>query len=332
MNRAIPLLGVILAVGLLGVWLLRPPDRLAARFATADCGRVTVISGDGASISGIEDMALMPDGATLLLSAYDRISNKEGGLYTVPTPALLPDSEVTAQALHIIRGAPTRMRPHGIALDTSGTRLAVINRLHDGSALVELGTLAGIRWTPSVSLTHPELCRANDLAFTSDGRFLATLDRADCTPSLRDLLPMGTGRLVSLSDGGVTDVLVDLSFANGVAGGYVAETRARRIRAMDGAQLALPGGPDNLTLSYDGALIAAVHPVLLQLALYRIGLAERAATRIVRIVPEESTVEVLFDDPAGAMFAGATSAVATPSRLIAGSVRDHGLLVCLEGQ
>jgi hypothetical protein len=106
----------------------------------------------------------------------------------------------------------------------------------------------------------------------------------------------------------------------------VAETRSNRLLRPDGSAVDLPGAPDNLTASTEG-LVIALHPSLLRLWPYLAGWSEHAPTRIA-LVRDGGAVELLYDDPAGARFSAATTAVLADGRLIAGSVRDAGLLVC----
>ena len=70
-----------------------------------------------------------------------------------------------------------------------------------------------------------------------------------------------------------------------------------------------------------------MHPSLYRLAAYRHGYFDTAPSRIVR-VDLDRKVEVLFDDPAGEVFSGASVAVMSGGTLVAGSMRDAGLLVC----
>jgi len=80
-----------------------------------------------------------------------------------------------------------------------------------------------------------------------------------------------------------------------------------------------------------GGLIAAIHPRLFRLAAYLFGYRDNAPTRIVRVSLDRS-VEVLFDDPGGELFSGASAAVMSEGVLVAGSIRDAGLLVCQKGE
>ena len=161
-----------------------------------------------------------------------------------------------------------------------------------------------------------------------------TLDRGSCGVSWADLKPSSTtGRVISVDLGGFAPPKIEetgLGFANGLAGFYVAETRGARLRHSLDLPIDLPGGPDNLNWDPFGGLIAALHPSLYRLAAYRYGYHDTAPSRIVR-VDLDRTVEVLFDDPGGKLFSGASAAVLADGILAAGSIRDAGLLVCRKG-
>lgn len=333
----------IIAVGTLAlgaavatVWLLAPPAPMAAHFGTQDCRRVALIDADtGWRISGAEAIVAGPLGR-IFIAAHDRArADGPGGLYVIEPLLLTGPPELAVATLY--PAATGTFRPHGLAISVHGMRLATINRYAPETARVEIGTLDTNRWRPDRQIEGPGICRANGLSFeglaTDD--LLITLDRADCAPSLRDLMPGAmTGRLAQVDSTGYTIVREGLSFPNGVMGPFIAETRAGRISGPGGAEVVTPGGPDNLSLAKDGRIIAAVHPRLHLLGLYLGGWTSSAPSRIVAADPGTGTVEVLFDDPDGVLFSGATGAVLVDDVLIdgdvlvAGSVRDEGLLVC----
>lgn len=297
----------------LGLWLAWPPGALPARFALADCHRqVLRDAATGAEILGAEDIALAP-GGDLIVAARDRLGAGPAGLWRV--------ADLDTGAARRIAGLEG-VAPQGIAL--AGDRLAVIDRAGPG---IRIGVLRAA-FAEAARITDPALCRANDLMFQGDELWV-TLDRADCGVSLADLLPWGaTGRLVEVGAGGIRLLRGDLAFANGLAetdgAVWVAETRGAALTAP-GRRLDLPGGPDNLSPSGSG-LLAALHPDLLRLALYRGGWTGHAPSRIVEITGDK--VALLVDDPGGTVFSAATVAVWVGGRLVAGSVRDTGLMVC----
>ncbi len=334
-RRITSLVMVLFAILLLALWLLSPPGRLPARFSTSDCQTVALTGPDGEALAGIEDIALIPDGGQLILSAHNRARlDTNGGLYTVTPFALGAGGDISVRRLSRPREPGAVFRPHGITLTPDGNRLAVINRVAPDRSTIEIGPLGPDGWSPEETLTGEILCRANDLIFAGYGKdaLLVTLDRADCVTSLRDLWPEArTGRLAAYDGDRLSITRGQLAFPNGLAGPYIAETRGKRLARPGDAALDLPGGPDNLNFDGERHLIAALHPKLLHVWLYLEGWQDRAPSRIVRIDPVAGSHEVLFDDPGGTLFSAATSAVMAGGMLIAGSVRDDGLLVCQRG-
>lgn len=324
------IIGLVLVI-VLGL-LLRTPSALPARFAPENCRVVELAESDiHDAITGIEDLALTPEGDRLILSAFDRRdpSRPDGGLYSVSLAGLSGATRVTAKRLDPVRDRP--FRPHGIALSADGRRLAVINHHSDGASSVEIGPLDAEGWTPDREIADPRFCRANDLIFIEDeeGEALrVTIDRADCRASIRDLIG-GTGRIALIRGNLVEIEREGLHFPNGITRAWVAETRAARLSniARIGDVIPLPGAPDNLD-ERDGRITAALHPHLLRTGLFIAGWLPRTGSRIVSIDPESHEIETLFDDPQGIIFSGATAAVFTHGRLIAGAARDSGLLLC----
>jgi hypothetical protein len=324
-------------------WFSRPVSGLPARFAIEDCQRIPLTStGSGEPITGIEDIEMLPDGDTLILSAMDHLafsrqpsSAPEGGIYRAMASRLAAEDRWATPML----GAGTvegGLFPHGVAVSGDGERFAFINRRRDGEVAIVGGAIAAGGFSPSVTRAGKIFCRANDLAFDGGGAMSlrVTLDRGDCGLAWADLKPDSmTGRVISMNLRDLEPPKVEetgLAFANGIAGMYVAETRGGRLYHQLDEPLELPGGPDNLNWDNSGGLIAALHPRLFRLAAYRFGYRDNAPSRIVRI-DLDRRVEVLFDDPGGELFSGATAAVMSEGVLVAGSVRDAGLLVCQKG-
>lgn len=334
---------IVVVISLPVFWLFRPVIGLPARFALEDCQRLALTDTDTSrAIAGIEDMELLPDGDTLILSAADRLAldwrpdeAPEGGLYEVSI-ARLAGGDVWAAPIVQPGTVAGGLFPHGIAISDDGERLAFINRARDGNVSIIAGRLTRGAFSPQAMRTEPLFCRANDLMFANGGTFemRVTLDRGSCGVSWADLKPSSTsGRVISVGVGGYAKPKVEesgLAFANGIAGLYVAETRLSRLHHRLDRSLELPGGPDNLTWDPSGGLIAALHPNLYRMAAYRHGYHDTAPSRIVRIDLDRN-VEVLFDDTAGKVFSGASAAVFVEGVLVAGSMRDAGLLVCREG-
>ncbi|MEO1492286.1 MAG: hypothetical protein AAFV19_09070 [Pseudomonadota bacterium] len=338
MIRRIVALGVlVVAVALVWIFLFAPPERLEARFAHQDCRRVAVTdSRTGQPVIGIEDLAQVPGGGRIVFSAHDRVDPAlpDGGLYETSLFELNAGGAITVSNLVDLSERTAPFRPHGIALSPGGDRLAVINRTGPAEARIEIGAHGPRTWVLETRLKGDKLCRANDLSFSGAGpdSLTITIDRGACQPSIADYMPGArTGRVVQYAGQALTDVRSNLTFPNGIEGDWIAETRGHRLIATDGREVLLPGGPDNLNRAEDGTVIAALHPKLAQLGLYLNDWSGSAPSRLARINTETGRVEILFDDPAGALFAAATSGVLIDGHLIAGSVRDAGLLVCEPG-
>lgn len=318
----------VFVMALMGVWLLAPPGSLPARFKHGDCRRVPLADPvTGQPITGAEDFALLPDGDTLILTAYDRRdpARPNGGLYRISLWLLGTGGATQPVAL----GGPFgSFRPHGVAVSQNGERLALVNRPSEGPVEVLSGPLQADRWIPDDRLSTPALCRANDVAFAPDGALDVSLDRRDCGPSLRDLAPWSvSGRRMIVTRDGLAQRQDGLQFANGLLSDAVAETRGQRIRT-DALSIPVPGGPDNLTRSADGRIVAALHPRMFLTWLGLSGWLDRIPSRAVAADPATGRIEVLFDDPHGALFSGATVAVLAGERLVLGSAIDQGILVC----
>lgn len=309
--------------------ILRTPSPLPARFALESCRVVELVESDGGdTITGIEDLLLLPDGETLILSALDRRhpAAPDGGLYAVSLSQLAGAAPVIAKRLDRSRDGP--FRPHGIAVSADGRRLAVINHHSDSASSIEIGPLDAGGWQPDRKIIDARFCRANDLIFMAAAEsetLRITIDRADCRTSIRDLIG-GTGSIALINGDRVEIEQQGLNFPNGIVESWVAETRARRLSGPHG-MIDLPGAPDNLD-QRDGRITAALHPHLLRTGLFIAGWLKRTGSRIVSIDPASRDIEILFDDPQGRIFAGATAALLVEGRLVAGAARDSGLLYC----
>lgn len=359
MRRALlaALAATLLGAAAAALWMLRPVAPLEARFAHADCRRLAVTDAEtGAPVVGIEDLAVAADGARIYLSAYDRLASaaylagegplRPGRIYRIPATAL-DARAVAAEGVGALAETGPWFWPHGFALieGAEADEVVFVRRGAAGGAdgrraRVQLARARfahdappGAARVTDVATGGMELCQANDLAASEAGLVVA-IDARPCGAT--DVLTR-SGALARIDPAGGAEIVAeDLAFANGVAatsaGLAAAETRGGRVRLLEqGRAIPTPGGPDNLTVDADGALIAALHPRLPRLGLYRYGWTERAPSRVVRIDVRSGAVEALFDDPSGALFSGATVAAMAGERLVAGSVRDAGLLVCAPG-
>jgi len=331
---------ILVAISLPVFWLFRPVAGLPARFALEDCRQIALTdTATGRALVGIEDMELLPDNDTLILSALDRLALEwhpdeapEGGLYEVSLARLAGGQPWAAPIVQpgAVKGG---LFPQGMAISDDGERLGFINRARDGTVSIVAGSLTRGAFSVRTARSAPLFCRANDMLFAGGGsmQMRVTLDRGSCGVAWADLKSGSTtGRVIFVDLGDISTPTIEqtgLAFANGIAGLYVAETRGSRLHHRLDRPVELPGGPDNLTWDPLGGLIAALHPSLYRVAAYRYGYFDTAPSRIVR-VDLDRTIEVLFDDPGGEVFSGASVAVFAGGVLVAGSIRDAGLLVC----
>lgn len=300
-------------------------------------------------IVGAEDMAFDAAGQRLIVSAYDRRATEkasrgdvpppQGGVYEIATNVVF-GGEQAISAAPILDRADFRhgLRPHGIAF--SNGDIAFINRgyVREGKQWRMQPSLVRANAASAIA-SKPAHCAANDIALVGDS-FLSTRDHAACGGFSRLLENvLGQKKSGAYFDDGAA--LIDgVAFANGVSvledGFAVAATRENtvhlfRANAEDGSgafAARTPGAPDNLSVSDDGDIVAALHPNLLRLALNRSWGFGKAGSRIVRINAQTGENALLFDDPKGALFSAATVGIEMDAGLVAGSVTDAGLLVC----
>lgn len=220
------------------------------------CQWVDVVSPQGTSVFGIEDMALDVPNGRVLLSAYDRFAvaaafelgtpPPAGALYTVETSAVVAASAKPSGAALAVQPVLmdagvfdvdlSTLRPHGIGLTGEGlagdggtNRLAVINRTN-----VDASSYAAELLIFDVSADQLTLvgrgqgdafCRANDVAFVDADTAFFTFDHSSCDASgvwmERIFSPYRSGiRQIQVNDEGklgAVTLIDDASFANGIA-------------------------------------------------------------------------------------------------------------------
>lgn len=347
---------------LLALWLAaacaRPVDS-APKYSADQCRRVDVIDeATGEAVIGAEDLAFDAASGRLLFSAYDRrraerearqraFEIAEGGVYAAPFSALAAgETSLTLPSIVARDSVVGGLRPHGIAYDALRREVIFVNRAYrklDGKWRVTPRLeRAGADATALTGDGGVPRCSANDVAVLGD-QTLVSFDHADCgwRGGLEDLMSSRASG-VETADG--ARVFAGVAHANGVAilpGGEIALAATRDeavfVLAAEGEgfsvvrRIDLPGAPDNLTITPDGKIIAALHPALLGIGLQRrLGLG-RAGSRVIRIDPETGETILLFEDAGGEKFAAATAAIEERGLLVIGSVLDRGLLVCAAG-
>jgi hypothetical protein len=353
-TRARSSAGAALALALAAACSAAPsPD---AQYPADACRRVRLTdAATGLPIVGAEDFAFDRERDRLFIAAYDRkrveraarsraLAIPEGGIYRVEFSRLVATAgaELQADRLESTGRVAGGLRPHGLSYDAAAGEIAFVNRGYqkiDGRWLMTSRVERLNAELPARTLSGPAPCAANDLVTGPDGAVVSfDHDHCDWRSGVEDLLSL---KRSGVADGAGAPLFQGAVYANGLertrAGEIaLAATRENSILILAKTpagyaverRIEVSGGPDNLTLADDGGIVAAVHPSLLRLALVRrLGLG-RAPSRVVKIDPRSGDVLMLFDDPSGGLFSGATVAVERDGALILGSATDAGLLAC----
>ena len=337
---------LLLAVGA-AVGVFRCTQNTAVDYPVLSCERHNIMH-DRQVIIGVEDMAYDAQQNHIYISAYDRRHHADGGLYR-----LSPHDMGNIEKLK----TPTPVQyPHGISLTRDGktVSLNVIDRdLSDPKKIS--ASLRHFTWgdgTPEIiedttlPKTADSLCNANDVV-VSDGQYFITSDHQSCRYSGRkreNVFQANSAHLLSFDlakDAAIETIIPKLYFANGIALSqdhiYIAETRKKRLSIYDQTterlkhriDIALAGGPDNLTVTEDGDLWAALHPSLMTFATYRAGWRQNAPSRVSRIKTnrQDGSNIKTYDIPSH-IISGATVALQVDNTLFLGAAFDTAIASC----
>lgn len=325
-------------------------------YAAAECRHLTLIDRDtGAPIIGAEDLAYDAAARRVIISAYDRRRVEkearkraheltQGGVYALSLDDLKSDATVfTLSSIVARESVAGGLRPHGIAFDDARREITFVNRsyqkINGEWRMTPRIERAGADGAVFIGDGGRPRCSANDVAMIGDRTFVS-FDHASCgwRGGVEDIASLRVSG-VDLADVGT--VFNGARHANGVAATHerglaLAATResavyllAEKSEALDvEKRVELPGAPDNLTVSADGSIVAALYPSLAAIGAQRkLGLG-RSASRIVRIDPETGETTLLFEDPQAKFFSAASVAVEEDGALVIGSALDRGVLVC----
>ena len=327
-------------IAILALWLAfgGAGPALEARYALENCRRVDLRDVDsGKLLAGVSDMALLSDGDTLVLSAFDRTDQTRpfGGLFALSLFELERGaSEYEVEGLVKSYELAGGIYPQGIDYDASSERIALINSVgQEDLSVIDVVERDGDLWLPVARHTHEAFCRINDVAFDFGGNLLVTRDRSSCALNVIDAMPFyATGLMLEVAPNGAVRATDDRYFLpNGVVIGptglpVVAEMRAEKLTG-DVDRL-MPGGPDNMTIADDGAIVAALHPSLWKFFFYLNGFAFSSPSRVVRVDPSTGEFEILLDDPGGDLMSAIGVGLLEEGQLYLGSVTDDGIAIC----
>ena len=331
--------------------------------ALSACTSHTVVDqSSGWEVRGIEDIAWLPETDSVLISAYDRRENSEGGVYLLDGMSLSHASNQTLSGTPLFTaddiGGP--IRPHGIALHDGQdgiTRLAVLNRrAWNGDRVTDLLVFElsedHRRAELTVQTRSSALCAANDLVFVDEESFLVTIDHGACEGAgraMEDVFNLARGKVLLVSPIGIRELLSAIRFPNGLVLDeerrwlWVASTRGKELlgfqlpKRLTGAfqdntpdlRIALSAAPDNLSLTNDGMVLAAGHQSLLAFAAYRAQMPwpSPPGSAVELINPQNGTAELILTlrDP---LLNGASSAVRRHSTILTVGGFDQKLAEC----
>ncbi len=331
-----------------------------SKYGVEQCRRVALVnSATGEIVRGAEDLALDRERGRLFVSAYDRRAVEkaakrrqevlpQGGVYAIALDTLFNKKVNELRVVSL--AAPTDfaggLHPHGIDYDEVNEEVVFVNRTYERTGkkwrMIPRLQRVGANGEVFVGAAAPAHCAANDLTATATG-LLSSFDHASC----------GFGgaleNVFRLKRSGVANeagpVFSKAAFANGIAempSGDIAVAATREsaillLHSTEGglaerSRIKVSGRPDNLSVSEDGGIVAALHPSMMKLAAARKMGFGKSSSRIVKANAQTGDVSVLFDDVDASLFSAATVAVETPNGLVAGSVIDDGLLVCQAGE
>lgn len=340
---------------LIGVFLgLRTPDA----YPLAECERLDLFY-DRKPIHGIEDMAYNAQSGLIYLSAYNRKSSAPGGIYS-----LSPDNPMqTIEKLSLPQTDKAEYWPHGINLwhSKGWAQLDVIERdlSESGKLAAQISHYIWPNEDPHEiglkdRIKAPQLCSANNLSSgliipdTQAPSYYITQDHQSCDLNQQrweNIFKPRSSSLLHIKQGQPVEIIKEkLAFANGIlmhpnGDVYIAETRSKRLGVYEiGARtkinilssIELPGGPDNLTLSENGTIIAALHPHLIRFAAFRAGWGPRVKSRFAAISKDKTarTYDVSTYDVSKDVISGATVALRAKDNIYLGAAFDKGLARC----
>lgn len=358
------IVGIVLAVILAAC--ADAPDPLSTE--ALDCRAARLVDGGrGLIVTGAEDLVVDPASGVVLVSAYNRQAGPDApgraeaaGLYALDAGAMTTEGTLAVRPLALAFKAERPLFPHGISLwsGADGGLLYAVNRIYEsGEGAIQPVAIEVFDWDGSDlsyrdTLADPLLCRANDLIALESDSVLITADRGACDGFgilVENMFGLAGGHVLHWDGRSLRRVAEGLGFANGIAvrgdRTYVAATRDAAIHVFETAALIgpqigglakpiaridLPAGPDNLSWDQDGHLLAAAHPDLFGLFLYRerwFG-TDSAPSRVLRIDTNAGQPIAQPYRSDGPPLSAATSAVEVDGRLIIAGGHTDTILIC----
>lgn len=358
-------LGLVLALLIVTVWLgWRLVDR-SGMFAALEPVAIAGCNLIPGTVGG-EDLTIDRATGWVFVAAHDRRAtatgaHPRGAIYAAHIDSL--DGGFLDLTAPTLPGALPVFGPHGLSLHSGpqGTRLAVVNHRSRTDTSIELYAVdytsngdgsAGV--TPSLrhlrSIESPLFTQPNDVLLVGPESFYVTNDHhyvGGWREQAETYLGLDVATLVYGEGDAVRVAAGGLSYPNGVNISpdgrviYVTETTDGVLRVYDRdiatgdlslrSRIPMGRGPDNIDVTPDGTLWIAGHPHPMKLSAHAADPATPSPSDIVRLRVdangEPGEREVIYLDE-GAQFSGASVAVFSGGRLLAGSVYGNRLLSC----
>lgn len=247
-------------------------------------------------------------------------------------------------------------KPLGLALWTESSgeqRLFVINRDRTTVEIfaIETSTETSTETVPILrhlsTVAHDLIRSPNDLTATGPDAFYVTNTHASTFGTLERTIEMflrlERGDVVHVNGTEARIVATGIGYANGNALSpdgktfYVSSVATSEIhrfnRSSDNSLerrdvIAVPGGPDNISMLPDGTFTVALHPNSLAALAYLSKSAASAPSRILHVNPQAvPEVRVIYDDP-GEEISAASVAPVDGNRMFIGAVAGQKVLDC----
>jgi arylesterase/paraoxonase len=295
-----------------------------------------------AEIPGPEDLELNRNNGMLYFISSNPCSENpgSGGIYYIDL------NQDTRQAVAFQFEKPQDFHPHGLSYLHHGDSQYLFTNNHrsDGAHSVEIFRIIKNNQLEHLeSVTDPLLTSPNDLVAIGPRSFYVTNDgRAHdrFTRSVDTFLGRKTGKVLFFDGQQFITVVDNLDFPNGIALDtknkqlFVAETLSGYINTYQMADKNLLRlvdsyftgvGIDNINITPNGLLVAAIHPNLLALSKHMKGSPKPSPSRVVQIDLISGVQSTLYQHNGGAI-SGISSAIPYRGLLYLGAVCDPALM------
>jgi arylesterase / paraoxonase len=310
-----------------------------------------------AGYQGAEDIVVDEERQLAYAIGGNRRSFRGGGPGRATVTAIPLGGIARSQPVDIGPLRPETFRSFGADLHiaSDGTRRLFVANRPDGAHTVEVMRLGSDgRFVHERTIASPLLRNPNEVVVLAPDRILVTLDKEAAAGTFAEIvegaLDRPTGRVLYVGPDGARLVAKGLHMANGIAlspdgrSAYVAEMVGRRLAVFrrDPStenwdlryRIALPAGPDNLTVDGNGRVLIAGHPKLLTLGLgYQHSEQRLSPSMVMRFDPANRKLSTLLASDGREIAGSSVAAVdAKSGTMLVGSAFGPHVLRCTIGR